>query len=205
MLLLWCLSMIQVFSYPLSESSFHVFVDLKQAFVFDSGRLSPHHFEMFAISPQQACAFRCWFSNNSAQFFFARMLSKLICGRSWHFLLHSVIPMIYLLLFLPEALCCCSLHPFNRSVVSSLQVLSSYQVLPLFSTWVLSEILLTHYVIFSIVPEAVCCWFHQVSSHLVKFMFNFFHLQLECCPKYINLITSLSCFNQSSFEFYLVH
>ena len=23
---------------------------------------------------------------------------------------------------------------------------------------------------FSIVPEAVCCWFHQVSSHLLKFM-----------------------------------
>ena len=34
---------------------------------------------------------------------------------------------------------------------------SSYQVLHLFSTGVLSEILLTHYVILSIVPEAVCC------------------------------------------------
>ena len=39
-----------------------------------------------------------------------RVLSKLICGRSWHFLLHSVIPMIYLLFFLPEALWCCSFH-----------------------------------------------------------------------------------------------
>ena len=87
--------------------------------------------------------------------------------------------------------------PFNRSVVSSLQVLSSYQVLPLFPTWVLSEILLTHYAILSIVPEAVCCWFHQVSSHLLKFMFNSFHLQSECCPNYIILIPSLSCFNRS--------
>ena len=108
MLLLWCLSMIQVFSYPFGESSFHLFVDLKQAIVSVSGRLSPHNFEMFSISPLQACAFRCWFSNNSVQFFFARMLSKLICGRSWHFLLHSVIPMIYLLLFLSEALWRCS-------------------------------------------------------------------------------------------------
>ena len=113
---LWCLSMIQVFSYPLGESSFHLFDDLKQAIVSVSGRLSPHNFEMFSISPLQACAFRCWFSNNSVQFFFARMLSKLICGRSWHFLLHSVIPMIYLLLFLSEALWRCSFHSPSRFV-----------------------------------------------------------------------------------------
>ena len=30
-----------------------------QSIVSVSGGLSPHHFEMFAISPQQACAFRC--------------------------------------------------------------------------------------------------------------------------------------------------
>ena len=113
---LWCLPMIQVFSYPLAGRSFHLFVDLKQAIVSVSGRLSPHNFEMFSISPLQACAFRCWFSNNSVQFFFARMLSKLICGRSWHFLLHSVIPMIYLLLFLSEALWRCSFHSPSRFV-----------------------------------------------------------------------------------------
>ena len=37
-----------------------------------------------------------------------RVLSKLFCGRSWHFLLHSFIPMIYLLFFIPAALSCCS-------------------------------------------------------------------------------------------------
>ena len=108
MLLLWCLSMIRVFSYPLGKRSFHLFVDLKKSIVSVSGRLSPHNFEMFSISQLQACAFRCWFSNNSVQFFFARMLSKLICGRSWHFLLHSVILMIDLLFFLLEALWGCS-------------------------------------------------------------------------------------------------
>ena len=45
---LWCLSMIQVFSYPLGESSFHLFVDLKQAIVFFvSGRMSSHSLAMF--------------------------------------------------------------------------------------------------------------------------------------------------------------
>ena len=102
--------------YHLGGRSFHLFVDLKQAIVSVSDRLSPHNFEMFSISPLQACAFRCWFSNNSVQFFFARMLSKLICGRSWHFLLHSVIPMIYLLLFLSEALWRCSFHSPSRFV-----------------------------------------------------------------------------------------
>ena len=94
--------------------------------------------------------------------------------------------------------------PFYRSVVSSLQVLSSYQVLPLFSARVLSEIFLTPCAILSIVPKAVCCWFHQVSSHLVKFMFNSLHLQSECCPNYINLIPSLSSFNRSGFNIYLI-
>ena len=61
---LWCLSMIQVFSYPLGESNFHLFVNLKQAIVSVSGRLSPHNFEMFSISPLQAYSFGCWFSNN---------------------------------------------------------------------------------------------------------------------------------------------
>ena len=73
---------------------FHLFVDLKQAIVSVSGRLSPHHFETFAISPQQACDFRCWFCNNSVQFFFARVLSKLICGTSCHFLLRPFIPTV---------------------------------------------------------------------------------------------------------------
>ena len=45
-----------------------------------------------------------------------RVLSKIICGRSWHFLLHSFISMIYLLLFLPESLWCCSLRSSSRIV-----------------------------------------------------------------------------------------
>ena len=63
---LWCLSLIQAFSISFSvKEVFHLFVDLKQAIVSVSGRLSPHNFEMFSISPLQAYSFRCWFSNNS--------------------------------------------------------------------------------------------------------------------------------------------
>ena len=60
----WCLSMIQVFSYPLGERSFHLFVDLKQAIVSVVAELCLN-FEKFSISPLQAHSFRCWFSNNS--------------------------------------------------------------------------------------------------------------------------------------------
>ena len=109
---LWCLSMIQAFSISFSvKEVFHLFVDLKQEIVSVSGRLSPHNFEMFSVSPQQACAFRCWFSNNSVKSYFARVLSKLICGRSWHFsspFFFSQESSFYS--FVPEALWCCSLH-----------------------------------------------------------------------------------------------
>ena len=46
-----------------------IFIDLNQSIVSVSGRLSPHHFEMFSISPLQAYSFRCWFSNNSVKTF----------------------------------------------------------------------------------------------------------------------------------------
>ena len=63
---LWCLSLIQAFSISFSvKEVFHLFVDLKQAIVSVSGRLSPHNFGMFSISPLQVYSFRCWFSNNS--------------------------------------------------------------------------------------------------------------------------------------------
>ena len=66
MLLLWCLSMIQAFSISFSvKELFHLFIVLKQAIVSVSGRVSPHSFEMFSISPLQAYLFRCWFSNDS--------------------------------------------------------------------------------------------------------------------------------------------
>ena len=138
MLLWWYLSMIQVFSYPLGKSSFHLFVDLKQAIVSVSGRFSPHNFEMFSISPQQACAFRCWLSNNSVKSYFARMLSKFICGKSCHFLLRPFYPnnLASILSFrrhcdvalftnhlVLSRSCSFRAYPFNQSVVSSLQVL----------------------------------------------------------------------------------
>ena len=66
MLLLWCLSMIQVFSYPLGERIFLLFVDLKQAIVFVSGKKFHLMFWDVSISPRGSYPFVVgFFSNNS--------------------------------------------------------------------------------------------------------------------------------------------
>ena len=75
------------------------------------------------------------------------MLSKLICGRSCHFLLNS----------------------FLSNDPTSILSFRRHCDVALFDP----------------------------SSCFVKIMFNSFHLQSECCPNYIILIPSLSCFNRS--------
>ena len=62
---LWCLSMIKFSPSHLGEEVFISLLISIQSTVSVSGGLSPHNFEMCSISPQQACSFRCWFSNNS--------------------------------------------------------------------------------------------------------------------------------------------
>ena len=123
------------------------------------------------------------------------MLSKLICGRSCHFLLHSFIPMFYLLFFLPGAWWCCYLHSSSRLwgpcsfhanhltgvLCHLLNFFSSYQVFLLVFNSSGGRVLL---ISSSIIPSS------QV--HV-----NSFHFLLECCPNYITLIPSLSCFNRS--------
>ena len=119
------------FILPLKYFLVSLFLSI-QSIVSISGGISPHNFEMFSISPQQTYSFRCWFSNNSVQFFFARVFCKLICGRSWHFLLNSPMAIIYLLFFHSGGIVMllssthllglsgpCSFHayPVNRSVV----------------------------------------------------------------------------------------
>ena len=88
-----------------------------------SGRLSPHSFEMFSISPLQAYSFRCWFSNNSvitflegclafsSPFFYFNYLSSiLLFGR------HCDVVLFNHHLVLSGS---CSFHayPFNWSVL----------------------------------------------------------------------------------------
>ena len=113
---LWWLSMIQVFSYPLDERRFHLFVDLKQAIVFVSGRLWPHSFEMFFHKPTTNLFVSLLVFQQLHYNLLGRVLSKFTCGKSCHFLLHSFIPAIYLLFFLPKALWCCSFHSSFRIV-----------------------------------------------------------------------------------------
>ena len=101
-----------------------------------SGRISPHSFEMFSISPYQVYSFRCWFSYNSVLAFVVSVLSQDLVFTSVHdipffrsggivmFLSSPIIPFLSKIMFFPFA------YPFNWSVVSFIQVLSSYQVLP---------------------------------------------------------------------------
>ena len=137
MLLLWCLSLIQVFSYPLGESSFHLFVDLKQAIVSVSGRLSPHNFEMFSISPQQACSFRCLFPNNSVITFLEGCFpssfeveevgfpSVLLIPFLHSFRRHGIVAIFNHQLVLSKIVFFSCLSISNRSVVPSFRVHSS--------------------------------------------------------------------------------
>ena len=164
---------------------------------------------MYSIRPYQPYSFRCWFSNNPVRAIVVSVLPQdLVFLRSFHSIINFVL----------EALWCCSLQPiflFCQDRVLFVLILltgvscplfeffPSCQVLPPFSTGVPPEIVLTLCAIRSIVPEEVYCCFHQVSPHLVKFMFNSFQLQSECCPNYIILNPSLSGFNRSGFNIYL--
>ena len=76
-----------------------------QSIVPISGRISPHNFELFSISPLQVYSFRCWFSNNSVITFLEACFSSSFVAEVGIFL-HSVTAMIYLLFCLPEALWC---------------------------------------------------------------------------------------------------
>ena len=58
------------FIYPTDEISFSSPCSYQsKSIVSISGRISPHNFGMFSISPHQACPFRCWFSNKSVRAF----------------------------------------------------------------------------------------------------------------------------------------
>ena len=109
--------------YHLGGRSVLLFVDVKLAIVSVSGRLSPHNFEMFSISPLQAYSFRFWFSNNSvitflegclafsSPFFYFNYLSSILLFRRHC----DVVPFNHHLVLSGS----CSFHayPFNRSVL----------------------------------------------------------------------------------------
>ena len=138
MLLLWCLSMIQVFFYyPLGERSF------SSPWCSHSNQWFPLveefslNFEKFSISPLQAYSFRCWFSNNSvitflegcsASSFVAKVgISFSILSFQWS-IFYSLFRRycdVSLLTHHLELSGSCSFiaYPFIRSVVDSLLVL----------------------------------------------------------------------------------
>ena len=152
MLLLWCLSMIQVFSYPLGESSFHLFVDLKKAIVFVCGRF-------FTSSSWDV------FHKPSTSMFFSLLISQQLCSNLlfkdalsnsfevehvvffsvlfiafFHFSRGIVMMLSSLIISYCEDHVLSFAYPFNRSVVSSLQFLFILSSFLLFSTGVFSKL-----------------------------------------------------------------
>ena len=178
MLPLWCLSMIQVFSYPLGKSIFHLFVDLKQAIVSVSDWLSPHNFEMFSISPPHVYSFRCWFYNNYVLTFLQGCFPSSFLAEDFIFFSVPLSQQSSFYSFVPEALWCCSVHSSSRiedRVLSMLihltgvlchlfKFFSSYQVLHLFSTGVMSKSILLCSLFISFQPE----WFQVLLVHCTR-------------------------------------
>ena len=130
---LWCLSMIKFSPSHLGEEVFHLVGVINYISCFRSGRISPLSWEVF-YKPTTSLFVSLLVFQQLRSNLLGRVLSKIICGRSCHFLLHSLFQgSIFFYLFLPEALWCCSFHsssrlwgscsfrayPFNRSVVFS--------------------------------------------------------------------------------------
>ena len=139
---------------------------------FVSGRLSPHNFELSSISPLQAYSFRCWFSNNSVITFLEGCFPSSFVAEvgiffsillfQWSIFYYFFRRHCDVALFTHHlelwGSCSFRAYPFNRSVVSSFQVL------------------------------------FILSSHAS--LFN---------RSVARILPLSSCFNQSGFEFYLVH
>ena len=161
----------------LVEEVFHLVGIINYIICFRSGRISPQFWEVFH-KPTTSLFVSLLVFQQLRYNLLGRVLSKFFYGRSWHFLLHSFIPMIYLLFFLPGPLWCCSLHSSSRIEDHVLFVLihltevlchlfkffSSYQVLHLFSTGVLSEFVLPCSLFISFQPE----WFQFLLVHCTR-------------------------------------
>lgn len=124
----------------------------------------------------QAYSFHCWFSNNSIQSFFVRMLFKFNSGTSCHLHLRS---------FLSNDLACILL--FRRQCdVSLLDPLYRFAKIMFFPC-------------LSILQEF--CVLYSSSFHLIKLCFSFLP---ECYPNSFILVPFLSWSNQSGFIVYLL-
>ena len=157
----------------LVEEVFHLVGVINYIICFCSGRISPQFWEVFH-RPTTSLFVSLLVFHQLRYNLLGRVLSKLICGRSWHFLLHSVIPMIYLLFFLPEALWC---SLFTHHLDCEDRVL----------------FVLIH------LTGVLCLLFKFFSSYQV-----FLYLSVGVLPKLYQSYSFSILFNQSGFNIYLV-
>jgi len=147
------------------------------------------------------------------------MLSKLIFGRSFHFLLHSLFQgSIFYYLFLPEALWCCSLHSSSRFVrtvffsclsISNRSVVPSFQVLPILSSF---SYLLNRSAVWNL-SDPLCHSFNSSGGSVLlislsilsscKVHVQFLPFTVGVLSKLYHYYSFLSRFNQSGFNSFL--
>ena len=159
MLLLWCLSMIQVISlsswwkkfFISSVLSIILFVSIVAEF-----RLN---FEKFSISPLQAYSFCCWFSNNPVVTILEGCFPSSFVAQVVIFFSVPLSQQSNFYSFVPEALWCCAFHSSSRIV---------------------------RIVFFSLLIHLTGV--SSKCFHFAKFMFFSFHVQPECCPNSFSLI-----------------
>ena len=160
-------------SYRWNKFLISLFISI-QSIVSSSGRISPHNFEMFFISPLQAYSFRCWFSNNSTITFLegcspSSFVAEVgiffsILSFQWSIFYYFYQRHFDVALFTHHlelwGSCSFHLYPFNRSVVSSSQVLfilSSFASLfNRSAVWICSSLFLGYLVSTKVVSIPSC-------------------------------------------------
>ena len=153
MLLLWCLSMIQVISlsswwkkfFISSVLSIILFVSVVAEF-----RLN---FEKFSISPLQTYLLRCWFSNNPVVTFLEGCFPSSFVAEVGIFFSVILFRRSIFYSFVPEALWCCSLRPIILFCQDHVIFFLSYS----FSRSVGFSFEFSHLIKFCLLPQPECC------------------------------------------------
>ena len=116
MLLLWCLSMIQVISLSSWWKKFFILLVLSIILFVSVVAEFRLNFEKFSISQLQAYSFSCWFSNNSVITFLEGYFPTSLVAKVVIFFSVPLSQRSSFYSFVTEAFRCCALHPSPRFV-----------------------------------------------------------------------------------------
>ena len=210
MLLLCCLSTIQIFSYPLGERSFHLFVDLKQAIVFISGKISPQVLR-YLHKPTKIISFLCWFFNNSVLLHSFHCILSFLPEALWYWSLRPIFlfcqdRVLFVLIHLTRVLCSHSSSFILSSFASLFNLRAvwnpSYPLCHSFNSSGRSVLLISS----SIIPSSqVHVQFLPFTVGVLSKLYHSYSLLSHFNQSAAHILPLSSYFNRSGFEFYLVH